>query len=143
MMNSARTSWIGPHCADGLKTRFSSAGNTSVTLSPVSSCRAGTISCANWPSSIKFFTEANGCKSSSHREFSAQMSFSHRYWLISKHSKVGRGGKDELMICPKDKRCCSGSVRSIVSSHTGRLVTPSCGGKTLDCDSGIVKGCCC
>jgi len=60
----------GPDGCGPSKKRVSSAGNTSVTLSPESSCRAGATNGTEALYRFKFLTEVNRCKRSSHWVFS-------------------------------------------------------------------------
>jgi hypothetical protein len=65
-MNFPIASMTGPDGFGPGKKRFCSAGNTSVTLSPESSCREGAINATESLRRPKSVTEVNGRKSSSH-----------------------------------------------------------------------------
>jgi len=113
---------VSPDCRDLFKTRLCSTGNTSVTLSPARSCRAGvtrfTILLLYRASC---FTKVNGCKSSSHCKFSMSSCQPRQEWRISRHSKVGRGDKIELQTCAIDESCQSYSLHEIHNFSNSHL----------------------
>jgi len=119
--NCAMAFLIGPDRRGPIKRRRCSAGNTSVTLSPVSSCRAGATSPTILLYRTSCFTEVNGCKSSSHCMFSMSSCQRSREWKISRRSKVGRGDKHELQTCASDESCQSHGLHEIHNSSNSDL----------------------
>src|SRR6266851_5783367 len=106
-MNFPIASLTDPDDIGPVKKRVCSAGNTSVTLSPESSCRECAMNATESLQRPKSLTEVNGRKRSSH--WVSSMSSCHSsgkfrscgMWM-ERRSNVERGGKDVLETCASD-----------------------------------------
>jgi len=103
------------------KKRFSSLGNTSVTLSPAISFRARQTRDVTLGDSVRFFTAVNGRRSSSHRMLSGSMSSprgrddDRDRTSISSSSTTEMGDNDQLQTWARDESCQSTLLQQILS----------------------------
>src|SRR5712691_11117283 len=118
-------SWTGPNGWRPSRKRPCSTDNTSVTLSRAISCRADTTYSTRSSDTYKFFTEANGCRSSSHCVFSislcqcGRVSRSPRMMLRRSKREMGPGGQ-ELQICAREESCHSDTLHEIPTVSSGQ-----------------------